>query len=156
MTEIREDLRRLLPAAYAVTIVFIITPIADIVTNVWPLEPGSVQWRFGFFGVTSNYLVAPMFGLLMLVVIAAIAEHTGMLLMGVVLSAVTGVLVLLSTLIYGLDVLQLRNAVRPEAEFAFRVGSAKSLFKLTATSIALLVLAIGGFRAWRALRPRLR
>lgn len=157
MTEIREDLRRLLPAAYAVTIVFILSPVIDVVTNVWPIEPGNIQWRFGFFGVSSNYLVAPMLGLALLAMIAAVAEHGGALMTSFVVAGVFGVLLLGATLLYGLDVLQLRNAVRPEAEFAFGVGAGKSLFKMLTTSIALLLLAFGAFRAWRAQqssRPR--
>ena len=38
-----EALRRLIPAAYVVAIVFLLSPLVDVVTNVYPFEPGVVQ-----------------------------------------------------------------------------------------------------------------
>jgi len=135
-----------------VTLLFIVFPLADIFTNVWPLDAGNVQWRYGFFGITSNYLVGPLFGMCLLAAIAVAAEHRRTILAAAALSALGGVLLLAGLAVFGLDILQLRNNVRPEAEFAFRTGSVKSFLKILATGIAMAVIAAGSFRAARTLR----
>lgn len=140
-------IRRLLPAAYVVAILFIITPLIDVVTNVWPMEPGNIQWRFGFFGVASNYLVSGLFGVLLLALAAAWAAQRGVMMVAIILAAFGGLLLLGLALLYGLDVLQLRSNVRPEAEFPFKVGAMKSFFKMVTTGLALLMIAVGTWKA---------
>ena len=143
---------RLLPALYAIAFAFILTPVVDVITNVWPMQPGDIQWRFAFFGVSANYLISPLFGLGLLGLAAAYGFHKPMLLVTTVLATVAAVSLLACCLLYGLDILQLRGEVRPEAEFAFRVGAAKSLFKMVITAVALVFIAVGCFKARKDLR----
>jgi len=136
-----------MPATYLVAGLFVLTMLIDVVTNVWPPDPGDIQWRFGFFGVASNYLISGLFGMLLLAAAAVWAGHRRMMTTACVLAAVAGLLLLGFAALYALDVLQLRNNVRPEAEFPFRVGALKSFFKMVTTSLALLVIARGTWKA---------
>jgi hypothetical protein len=147
---------RLLPAIYAISLAFILAPLIDIVTNVWPMEPGDMQWRFAFFGVAANYLISPLFGVGMLAVAGALSHHRGVLLTAMVLAVIGAVALLVCSLLYGLDVLQLRGNVREEAAFAFKVGSAKSMFKMLLTAVALILVAVGSRRAWKDLKASTR
>lgn len=136
-----------MPATYLVAGLFILTMLMDVVTNVWPPDPGDIQWRFGFFGVASNYLISGLFGTLLLAGAAAWAGQRRMMLVAALLAAVSGGLLLICAAVYALDVLQLRGNVRPEAEFPFKVGALKSFLKMLATSVALLVIGWGSWKA---------
>ena len=144
-----ESLRRLTPAAYAVAVVFLLSPVVDVVANVSPMEPGSIQWRFGAVGIMSNYLISAIFGLLLGTLLAAATGRRTMLWVFATLNIVTALVLLATALLFGLDVLQLKNVVRPEAAAMFKIGSAKAAFKIVTAAIALLMLGIGGFRTAR-------
>src|SRR5690349_3125180 len=61
--------------AYIVSGLFFFTPLIDIVTNVWPLTPGVVSWRYGAAGASANYLISVVFGMFLACCIAAFAGH---------------------------------------------------------------------------------
>ncbi len=143
-------LRRFTLATYLVAFLFVVHPFVDVVTNNWPLEPGSMEWRFGLFGVAANYLLSPLFGLALAAWIAAMNGHRGMLLLCAGTGALASLALLLGSVLYGLDVLQLQNNVRPEAEFSFRVGSMKSFFKIVTTGVVFGVVGWAAFRTARA------
>jgi len=145
-----EALRRLTPALYVVAAVFILSPLVDVVTNFYPLDPGSVQWRYGAVGIMSNYLISAVFGLLLGTCIAAIAGGRMARWMFTILDLATAAVLILVLALFSLDVLQLRNVVRPEAADMFKIGALKAALKLVMVAVALALLGIGGLRAARA------
>jgi MFS family permease len=151
-----ESLRRLSVAVYAVAAVFLLSPLIDVVTNTYPTDLGSMQWRFGAIGILSNYIISAVFGLLLATLVAAVLGHRLVLRVSAVVNVVTAVVLFLITLLFGLDVLQLRQAVRPEAGEMFRIGALKASFKIATTAVALLLLGIGAFRAARGDAPEAR
>jgi hypothetical protein len=145
-----DSLRRLTPAAYAVAAVFILSPLVDVVANFYPFDPGSVQWRYGAVGIMSNYLVSAVFGLLLGTLVAAVGGGRIARWTFTALSLAVAVALVLVLLLFSLDVLQLRNVVRPEAAEMFKVGALKTALKLVMVAAALFLLGIGGFRVARA------
>jgi hypothetical protein len=145
-----ESLRRMTPAAYVVALVFILSPLVDVVTNFYPFDPGSVQWRYGAVGIMSNYLISAVFGLLLGTFAAALSGHTRVLWTFIALNFVLAVALVLILGLFSLDVVQLRNLVRPEAAEMFKIGAAKAALKLLMVAVSLLLMGIVGFRAVRA------
>jgi hypothetical protein len=145
-----ESLRRLTPAAYVVAFVFVLSPLVDVVANFYPFDPGSVQWRYGAVGITSNYLISGVFGLLLGTVAAALAGHTRVLWVFTALDILLAVLLVAMLGLFGLDVLQLRNVVRPEAAAMFKIGALKAGLKLLMVAVSLLTLGVFGYKAARA------
>lgn len=142
-----ESLRRLNVATYAVAAFFVFSPIVDILTNSWPIAVGQEEWRFGFIGVASNYLVSVLFGMILASLLAAAAGHRTMLrLLGWLSWAIVAVLVFMELSLV-LDTLQLRSAVRPDAVEMFKIGAAKTAAKIAAVVVVMTLLAIGCLRA---------
>ena len=142
-----ESTRRLVPASYVVALLFVLGPIADSLTNVWPWQLDNEQWRFGLVGVSSNYLVSVVFGLLMAAVIAGAAEQRTMLrVVGALAGAGAAVLVLVLAA-FALDTIQLREEQVP----MFKIGAVKTFLKVLTASLALVVLTVGCFKAAKTL-----
>lgn len=144
-----ESLRRLSVAAYVVAAVFLLSPLIDVATNIYPTDLGSMQWRFGAFGILSNYLISAVFGLLLASLVAALSGHRLVLRACAALDGLTALVLFGLTLLFALDVLQLRSTVRPEATEMFRIGALKASFKVALVAVALLLMGIGSFRATR-------
>ena len=145
-----ESSRRLVVASYFIALLFVLGPIADSLTNVFPWQVSSEQWRFGLVGVTSNYLVSVVFGLLLAAFTAAAAEHRVMLRV-IAITSVTGAAVLLLVCVaYVLDTVQLRPVVREEQVPFFRIGAVKSILKVLTSVVALVLLGIGCFKGARS------
>ena len=146
-----ESSRRLVPASYVVALLFVLGPIADSMTNVWPWQFGSEQWRFGLVGVASNYLVSVVFGLLMAALVAGAAEQRTMLRVVGALAGVGAAVLVLVLAAYTLDTIQLRGYVREEQRPLFKIGAVKTFLKALTAALALVVLAAGCFKAARTL-----
>lgn len=126
---------------YLVALVFVVTPVIDIIANVMPLHLGTMQWRFGATGVASNYLISIVFGSALAALVAVSGgKRTTLRVIGALgLLAVFGLLIASGFLV--LDTLQLRREVPPEALRNFQVGAWKTLFKLLSTALALAAIA---------------
>ena len=148
-----EPLRRLAVAAYVVALVFIVTGGADALTNMWPWNWGDEQWRYGFAGVSSGYLIQPLFGLFLVLVTAAAAQHRLLLRVMSIVTLVVAVITLVWAIGFVLDVLQLQGRVNDDMAESFRIGSAKTLCKLGLATLTLLVMGVCGLRSVKALSP---
>ncbi len=144
-----DSLRRLSVAAYAVAVLFILSPLVDVLTNIYPTDLGSMQWRFGAIGILSNYLISGVFGLLLATLVAALLGHRTLLRISAIVDLATAAVLLGITLLFALDVLQLRSTVRPEAGEMFRIGALKASLKILMTAVALLLLGIRALKASR-------
>ncbi len=149
-----EALRRLVVATYAVALFFVLSPIVDVVTNAWPINVGSEQWRFGFAGIASNYLVSALFGAMLAALLAAATGSRIMLRVIAALSIAAAVVLLVLVVGLLLDSIQLYGEVRPEDLQMFRIGALKSGAKIGAVMVVMAILALSCFRAARTLSGR--
>lgn len=144
MTDI---LRRYAPSCYFVAFLFIVGPIVDVSTNIYPWDTASMQWRFGGVGVLSNYLVSVVFGLLLAGLVAGARESRNSLLAVGVFSGLWALLLIVLVIAYPLDAFQLRPVVREEQLTLFKIGAVKTLFKVLLSLMAFLVLTNSAIRA---------
>jgi hypothetical protein len=135
-----------------VALLFIVSPLVDVLTNVYPWGWGNEQWRFGFFGVTSNYLVSLIFGLLLAGMTAALAGHRGMLRATAVVAGLFAVVELVMCFGFVLDTIQVRMAVRPDQEHLFKIGAVKTAGKMGFCLIATACVSLGAFKALTPLK----
>ena len=138
-------------ASYVIALLFVLGPIADILTNVWPWQFGNEQWRFGLVGVASNYLVSLIFGLLLWALVAAQCEHRTALRVITAVAAAGTLVLLVISVGFALDTIQLRNFVREEQRPLFKIGAVKTALKVLTSMLAMLLVAIGSFKAARHL-----
>lgn len=142
-----DSLRKLCLASYLVALLFVVSPMVDVMTNVWPWGWGSEQWRFGTFGTASNYLISLIFGLLLAATTAAWAGHRGMLRATAAVGGLFTVLVLLMCFGWMLDTIQVRMLVREDQHTLFKIGVIKTGMKMGFCLIALGAVSLGTFKA---------
>jgi hypothetical protein len=134
-------------ATYGLAALFVVHPVADLLSNFIPLEPGSVQWRYAFVGLLSNYVLTMLAGAVFAFVAAALAGHyrTMRWLSGA--AGLLGLALLAATVVFSLDVLQLRISVPAEERFLFKVGAVKSTGKLLLAVVYIGFVAVAGWIA---------
>jgi hypothetical protein len=141
---------------YAFGVLLIGLPLLDFFTSVIPVSPSNIQWRFATVGLLSNFLMTPLLGIGMLIVVAAVRDH---LVFQRVLATINGglALLLIALLIFFvLDVVQLNATIPPEGLKNFQNAAFKAMVKHAASILVLSWLASAGWRvsAWRPSRTR--
>ncbi len=144
-----DRLRPLVGPTYFVAWLFILVPAMDFLFTVWPLQFGQITWRYGTVGLLGGFLLSPLLGATMILLLARVMGHRGLLRVMTVLLLAGGILLLIGVVSFILDAVQLRGGV-PEAErWAFDTGVIKALVKDLTGAIALSWLAGGSFQASR-------
>ncbi len=132
--------------SYVVAALLVLFPLVDSLLTVFPLRPGDVNWRFGAAGLFSRALMTPLLGLLLVFAVALLLDQRRILRVVAVVSGLLS-LVLLGTLaLFALDTLQMRAQVRPEIVPSFDVAALTAMAKYGAVIVALLMLAVPGWR----------
>lgn len=128
---------------YLFGIALVMTAAIDLFTTVWPMRPGEMAWRYGFFGLAAGYIQTPTLGLLLIAVASVWNADAGILrATGYTALVVAGVL-LVSTAIFGLDVLSMRAIRPPESQAGVLYGGLFQEVKYVVGALALAMLGVG-------------
>jgi len=135
-------LRRVL---YIAALILIAIPTVQVISQLWPLQLVSIQWRFGAANAFSAILMLPFIGITLCLFLARAANSRG-------LSRVIGAIAVLicftlaaSTVLFLLDALQLKTIVQSRMldqfnSTMYRVTALASVF-----SLAFGILAFSAF-----------
>jgi hypothetical protein len=147
MSELRREptVRFATWATYGLAALFFIHPVADLLTNFIPIEFGNVQWRYAFVGLLSNYVLTMLAGIVFAAVAAAISRQNRALQWVAGVAAVVALVLAITTIVFILDVLQLRVSVPPEEKLLFKIGSLKAVAKLAVAVLYVGAVAIAGW-----------
>jgi hypothetical protein len=137
-------------ATYGLAVLFFIHPVADLLANFVPIEVGNVQWRYAFVGLLSNYVLTMLAGVVFAAVAAAIARHVRVMRWVAGVAAAVALALALVTIVFSLDVLQLRVSVPPEEKLLFKIGALKAAAKLSVAFVYIGSVAIAGWVASRS------
>mgnify|MGYP001593243968 CR=1 FL=1 len=140
-------LRRYTLVSYLVALMFIVLSVLDAATNAWPWFFSSEQWRFGSTGIVSGYLVSVIFGLLLMSAVAVGRKQRGMLYVVSVTATLLTLFLLALIISYALDTFQVRNVVREDQLEMFKIGAAKTAFKIGLSLAVTMVLAFASYQA---------
>jgi hypothetical protein len=138
--------RNLISPAYFISALLILFAYVDFVLNIWPLNAGEARWRFGAVGVFSSYTGWLLLGYLLLLWFAMAAGHRGLLKAVAVLCLLEAIVLLLATLAFPLDVIQLKNGVPASDLWTFEAAAARTVFKNLLSIVAFFWMALAGFR----------
>ena len=142
-----ETVRRLAWPTYFVAFLLVVISKMDYLSNVWPLRPADVQWRYGSVGLLAGFLLTPLLGFLMAMLAAAVLDHRIVLRVLSILGLVTGAVLLLAVPLFTLDALQLRGTVPSDASSLYDVGVLKAIIKHLTIGVAFGWLGWAGIRA---------
>jgi hypothetical protein len=150
----------LIRGVYLFGCALILTAAIDLLSTAWPLRPGEMTWRYGFFGLSAGYLQTPTLGL-MLIMGASIVERRPLVLRitaGIFLA--TAVILIGVMGIFALDVVQVRGLRPEEAQGTVLVGGVLQEVKYVVATCVFALLGYGALRTGRVLaeqearRPR--
>lgn len=128
----------------------IVLPTLDLLLNAWPLQPGDFRWRFGVVGLLASYLLTPLLGVAVLGATSALMPSALARRTIAVLNLAGAALLVAATVLFLLDLLQLRPALRPDAVASFDVANVRTVIKLLLGATALAWLGVAGLRQSRA------
>lgn len=146
---LRHRARPWMHGLYLLALVLLAQPLIETAAATWPLRPGLVGWRFAFTGIFYTMLPTTLVALLIGAGTAWLLGHRAVLRTVAVLCVVLGGIIVLLTVSFGLDALQMRKLVRAEAKSGFDAASLKAVLTAGLAIIACLSISIGGFRIAR-------
>jgi hypothetical protein len=144
------SIRSLLWSGYAIAIILIAFPVADLVTNIWPPRFAELQWRFGAVGLLSGFVLTPILGIVGLMAMAIALGHRRVLRAVAGLDLALAVAGFATLILFALDWLQMRSTVNDDVVHSMDVGSLKAIAKHLLSALTLGWLGAAG---WRAGRP---
>jgi hypothetical protein len=139
--------RTLIAAGYAVGTILCSTALFDLVLKLRPFRSAEVTWRIGAVGTTTIQLGTLLLALLIFCVTASLLEHRWLLRALSVLALCAAATSLAILPLFSLDVLQLRNLVRPEAKATLDLTMGRAALTVLLSAMALAWIGVG---AWRA------
>jgi hypothetical protein len=140
------SLRRVL---YLAAVLLIAVPFLQVGSQLWPLQLGNIQWRFGAANALSSVLLLPYVGLSLLILIARVYDSRGLSLTVGGLSVTLAVGLLASMLLFVLDALQLRTIVNSAMMKSFNTTTVRVGLVTTSFFVAFVVMAFAAFKSPR-------
>lgn len=134
---------------YLIAFLLIATPVLDFVSGVLPLRIDNIEWRFATVGLLSGFLLTPVLGIVLAILVAASSGHDLMQRIAGFLVIAVAVVFAIVLVFFLLDIVQLRSAVQEEARSQFEGAAWKAVAK------HLLFIVVMGWLGMRMLRiPR--
>jgi hypothetical protein len=136
---------------YVLAVLLVLMPAIDFLQSVGGVQPSNVQWRFATVGLLSSFLLTPLLGTGVAMVVAAVRGHVLLQRMLAIGNLAASAVLLLLLAGFVLDVLQLRPAVPEEGRAAFQSASLRAMLKHAATVALLFFFGLRGLRisSWR-------
>ena len=138
---------------YVFAVTLILSPMVDLVTTVWPVRPTDMGWRYGTLGLAAGYVQTPLLGAILAMGVSYWQERAGALRLWSVLCLVGTVILLISMVTFGLDVVSMRSVRPPDAQSGILAGGLFQEAKYAGACLVSAFLGIGG-RQVAAAMPR--
>ena len=132
---------------FVVSLLMIVIPLVQSLTQIWPLQLSNIQWRFGAANALSSILLLPFLGLALLLVMARGLERSGLARVVGAVSAIFTLGLLPCIAVFVLDAQELKTIVSTQMTAQFtnttiRVGLVSMVFL-----VAYGLLTVFGFSA---------
>ncbi len=146
-----DSLERIARPIYLIALLLVVTPLADFITSVWPIQPAEMRWRFASTALLAGFLFTPLIGSLIGVVLASFMEQRMVLRVIGILNVVAAVFLTLALAAFAFDTLQLRRAVPPDAQGQFRTSAIRGVLKLVSAILASGWIGVDAIKLSRTL-----
>lgn len=140
-------------AAYALSTLLILLPLADIALGFFPLQPSSLRWRIGVIGLSIGALLMPLIGLFIALVTAHLQGHRRFQTVLGALTVVLAIVLLSASLLFTLDTLQLRKEIAEGVRHVYDRAAIKGVISQLFLVSVLMFVGISSLRTTRATRP---
>lgn len=154
LTSASDLVQRLRAPAYMVLGVALFFQVFDLILTVYPMHLGVAQWRFGAAGQLAVSATSPLLILLLLYAVALLAGDRAVVGFVGVFSALAALVLILGTVPFMLDTLEMRSRLQGQATGRFLAVSGQALAKLFLHGLAAAALAISALRTLRGIKAR--
>ncbi|MEO7362972.1 MAG: hypothetical protein ABI120_21745 [Gemmatimonadaceae bacterium] len=141
-----DGLRRVL---YLSAFLLFFMPYFQALAGLWPLQLGSLQWRFQATGAMSVIMMLPFLGLVLALAIARPVGHKGVQRLVGTVAALTAVGLIIALGLFAMDALQLKKIIRDAQMNAFNKAVLTATFTLLFSLCTFSVLSVVAFRSPR-------
>jgi hypothetical protein len=145
--------RGLAAPTYFVALLLIVISLLDFGATVWPFRLGDVDWRYGTVGLLSGFLLTPLLGVVLVMLVATLLGSRAVVRATAVACLMGAVLGLLALAGFLLDTLQVMRGDE-ELKTVATVSSGKAAFKVITGVIALAWLGWAGLKGTSVGRQR--
>lgn len=146
-------------AAYALSALLLLLPLADITLGLFPLQFNNLRWRIGVTGMTTGALLLPITGLFLALSTAHLKGHYRARTILAVLAILGAVFLFTTAVLFTLDTLQLRSEIDQRGRHLYDRAAVKGILAQLLTATMLMFVGISSFRtakaAGRSVRPRM-
>jgi hypothetical protein len=139
----------LVGAFYCVAILLPCLSAFDYLVTIWPMQPSEPRWRFGAMGLLSGFILTPLLGAALAIVVANSRRHFAALRAIGVVCLVLAAILCVAWAGFGLDAIELRKGAVPDARRGGDLGAVKAILKLGAAIGAAAWLGVGALRQGR-------
>lgn len=130
---------------YIAAVILIAIPTVQVVSQLWPLQLTSIQWRFGAANAFSAILMLPFIGVALLLVLARATDSRGVSRLIGAISGLIAVVLAASTVLFILDALQLKTIVQSRMLDQFTSTMYRVAILCTVFFIVFGILALSAF-----------
>ncbi len=134
-----------------IALLLVLTPLADFVSSVWPLQPTEMRWRFASTALVAGFLFTPLIGSLIGVLLSTFLEQKMVLRVIGVLNVTAAVLLFVMLAVFAFDTLQLKRAVPPDSQGQFKLSAVRGGLKLIVSIVATSWLGLDAIKLSRTL-----
>jgi hypothetical protein len=136
-------------ALYVFALGLLAVSVLQIIVEVWPPHPGSMNWRYGAFGLVTNSLLSALTALAVAVALATALEQRRVLRTLALVALVAAVFWIAASGLFTMDYLQLRSRIKPQARLGFDLASVRALAIALVSAFVTFVVGVAGWRATR-------
>jgi hypothetical protein len=151
--------RKISGALYLTSALLVLVPLVDFLSSIVPYLPASAKWRFASSSLFSGFVLTPLLGIALAIMVAGLMQHRLVLRWVAILSFLGALALIAIAALLALDVIELRATADAEVKMAIVMSGGRAIFKnlLMAGSLAYIGLACrsasGGMEPPRAANP---
>jgi hypothetical protein len=128
-------------------------PIVDYLTSIVPYLPASTKWRFASSALFSGFLLTPLLGVALAMLVAGLMQHRQVLRWTGILSFLVAVMLLGISALLALDIIELRATAEADVKMAIVLSGARAIFKNLIMAGSLVFIGLSCRRAIGSMEP---
>ena len=145
--------RKISGALYLISALLVFIPLVDFVTSIVPYLPGSTKWRFASGALFAGFLLTPLLGVALAMIVAGLMNHRFVLRWIGILSIVAAVGLVAACALLALDIIELRSTAEFGVKSAVVLSGVRAVFKNLVMSASLVVIGLACRSATAGMEP---
>ena len=145
--------RKISNALYLTSALLILIPIVDFATSVVPFLPASTKWRFASGALFAGFLLTPLLGVALAMIVAGLMNHRFVLRWIGILSVLIAVGLVGACALLALDIIELRSTADSEVRGALVLTGVRAIFKNLVMSGSLVYIGLACRVASASMEP---